>query len=800
MKIRKKAASLFLLGALFASYGYSQSKNHVRISGVYPHLSVYNLKEKDSPCAKGDGFECGIGGIVPWADKLWMISYGGFCPYGSSDKLWVIDKNKNMEIHPLSLGGTPANRMIHKESNQLIIGPHVVDAKGNVRNIDYNQAPGRYTATARHLTDPANYFYMQDMEGRMYEVNVHTLKTKELFTKPVPGWHGKGAYTGQGRYIISNNGEGQGKLKIADSLLKAGSITSQSPEDMGVLAEYDGENWRIIERRQFTDVTGPGGIYGNEKDSDPIWSMGWDKRSVILRLLDEGKWYRYRLPKATNTYDYWQGHYTEWPRIREVSGGKFLMDMNGMYYDFPKTFTANNTAGIAPLSSHLKVTTDFADWNGELVISCDETSLFGNPIAGRCLSNLWFGKWNDLSTWGPRRGYGNVWKNDVVNANVSSDPFLVNGFDKKMLHVDHDNFSPIKVTIEVDYDGNNKWVKYRDINIKAKGYEYFLFPENFKAQWVRLKSDTECKISASFYLDQNGYSPAQPQLFNSLKNVEDKSQSNRVYMRPSGDNLNLQILTAKGEYYEMDDKMNFTQPKNQNLDKVSKLLERTVDFSEDDASIIVERAGYRIRLPKGDAKYSNNKEIRGVRQLETERFVMNIGGTFYEVPEQKFPIELNLTSVRPIATHNKEIYDFCTWKGLLVISGVKDKHTKDSRIYSSKDGKASLWFGSIEDMWYFGKPVGVGGPWKNTNIHANSYSDQYLMTGYDKKKLTLKADKTTKVTIELDVDFEGWKVFKEVSLKAGQEYVYEFEDGFNANWIRFKSDVACNATAQLVYN
>jgi len=37
----------------------------------------------------------------------------------------------------------------------------------------------------------------------------------------------------------------------------------------GVLAEYDGKDWRIIERHQFTDVTGPGGIL-----------LNWNNRSA----------------------------------------------------------------------------------------------------------------------------------------------------------------------------------------------------------------------------------------------------------------------------------------------------------------------------------------------------------------------------------------------------------------------------------------------------------------------------------------------------------------------------------------
>ena len=77
------------------------------------------------------------------------------------------------------------------------------------------------TATARHLTDPVNMVYFYDMEGMLYEVNVHTLAVKKLFHKPVPGWHGKGAYTAQKQFIIANNGEHK-VFDIKEEELKAG--------------------------------------------------------------------------------------------------------------------------------------------------------------------------------------------------------------------------------------------------------------------------------------------------------------------------------------------------------------------------------------------------------------------------------------------------------------------------------------------------------------------------------------------------------------------------------------------------
>ena len=70
----------------------------------------------------------------------------------------------------------------------------------------------------------------------------------------------------------------------------------------------------------------------------PLWAIGWDARSVLLNVRDGGRWTRFRLPKASHTQDADHGWYTEWPRIREVGGGHFLMNMHDMFYDLPKTF------------------------------------------------------------------------------------------------------------------------------------------------------------------------------------------------------------------------------------------------------------------------------------------------------------------------------------------------------------------------------------------------------------------------------------------------------------------------------
>ena len=335
---------------------------------------------------------------------------------------------------------------------------------GKVRVIPLTVMPGRMTATARHLTDPANKVYFLDMEGMLYEANVHTLAVTKLFQQTRSRLACKGGYTAQNQLMIANNGEHKVfDIKTAD--LKAGG-EPKNKEEMGVLASWDGKEWKIVERKQFTDVTGPGGIYGSPDNNAPAWSIGWDKRSVILKLLDAGKWFTYRLPKATHTYDHWGGWYTEWPRIREIGNNKMLMDMHGMFYDFPKTFSRNNSAWhFTHQQSHLRYIPDFCNWNGQLVLATDETTILQNPYAGRSQSNLWFGKPDDLKEWGAVNGWGGPWINDDIKAGEASDPFIMSVAGKKVIHLSHNASTPVDFTLEIDKLGNNQWTEYKTLTV-----------------------------------------------------------------------------------------------------------------------------------------------------------------------------------------------------------------------------------------------------------------------------------------------------------------------------------------------
>lgn len=742
-----------------ATAGTTVAAEPISVSGIYPHLTVYNFDTAG---------ECGIGAVVPWAGKLWLMTYPPHYTTGSEDKLFSISPDMTMTIHPESVGGTHAGRMIHRESNQLIMGPYFISADGKVRACDVkNKLKGRMTAVARHLTDPANKVYEFDMEGAIYEINVHTLEVTRLFEKPVPGWHGKGGYTSQGRLVIANNGEhAAGKVK---NKFLAGE-EAKSPEDAGILAEWDGKTWRIIERRQFTDVTGPGGIEGAPDDKSPLWAIGWDKRSVILKLLDGGTWSTFRLPKASHCYDPKHGFYTEWPRIREG-----MMDMHGMFYDFPKTFSAANTGGIVPIASHLRYIPDFCYWNGRLVLASDDTSIMANKRAGKSQSNLWFGKRENLSTFGPRAGWGGPWQNDAVKAGEPSVPFLVKGFNKRVIHLAADN---VVFTLEIDKDGNGQWIEYKKITVD--GYTYHIFPAEFDAAWLRVKTDKDCTASA--FLHQFGprdTSKDKEPIFVSLAGLDEKAVTGVI--RPAKHNRNLQFISETG-YSEVDENLHTVPGVPEHRAEAETLLKIAPDFTVDDASVIMTQGKTRYRLPKTDEFY-DKFVARGIRECVSERNLANIHGTFYEIPRGNL-----IQQIKPVATHHRQIQDFCTWRGLMVLTG-------------TKPGTSGLWFGSIDDLWHLGKPTGHGGPWLKTAVKADKPSDPYLMTNYDQKTLTLSHDSKSEVTFTILINFDhtGWHPYATLKVPAGVPVEHKFPDGFNAHWVRVTADRDCTATAQLDY-
>lgn len=816
---------LIVLGVMGCTTPQQTQKDN--ISGIYPKLAFFN----------NEG-ECGTGAVVPWAGSLWAITYGPHMPFGSSDKLYQITPDKKMTVRSESIGGTPANRLIHKESNQLNIGPYFINETGDVRVLPWQDAPGRYTGSARHLTDPANKIYIGTMEEGFYEVDVNSLKAKELYRDSNEGWrlykkdpknnpkhvellpgaHGKGLYSGQGVMVFSNNGENSAAaMKHFDAL-------------SGSLSEWDGKDWKVIRRNQFVELTGPGGIYGNTNpETDPIWATGWDHKSVLLgvRQPDKG-WTFYRLPKASHSYDGAHGWNTEWPRIRNVgTDGQpdYLMTMHGLFWRFPQTFTVDNSAGIRPRTSYLKVIGDFARWNDELVFGCDDSAqkeflnkrkAKGNIEGpGQSNSNLWFTSLTKPDELGPATADGAVWEKEEIQANVYCEPYLFAGWKNRCCWLQNDGTQDITFTFEVDRQGNNTWTELTKMPVPAGQSIYLPFDSKEQGEWIRVKSDKGSNVTVSFvYTDADNRSASSDGMFKGLSKVsEDESLGGLLY--GLGKNRRALGLLAtsiedgkvvENGYYEMSDTLTLVRKedaKTADFIREKFAIPHQVVTIDESSILIVDDKGRRWRLPLGDESYTKlmgQDVLRICREVATERDMFSCHGTFYELPAENAD---GYAKIRPIATHDFRIHDYASYRGMLIMTGVNPKAASgNEHIIVSEDGKAAVWAGAIDDLWNLGKPTGKGGPWKNTAVEAGVASDPYLIGFYDKKELTLSHNSQKDVTFTIEVDPTGngkWMKYTTLTVKPGESLTHELKDPFQARWIRFSTDTNTNATAWLDY-
>jgi hypothetical protein len=477
------------------------------ISGVNPKLAV---RMDNAPIRS----ECGIGAMMSWAERLWFVTFVAHTRRsGSGTGLYYIDENLNMVKHPESVVGTYANRWVHSASDQVILGPHLIDAAGNVRTVP-DLVDHRLTATMDHHEDIVNKVSYLTMEGQVLELDLRTLAVREVHNlvrelRLPPGTqpHFKGGYTSGRNVIVANNSYDERDYN--------GEWTG------GLLAEFDGESWSILER------TGSMEVFGRRNFGHVIYATGWDRASAYLRVKVNGVWSKYRLPKGSAGYEHFWS--MEWTRIRELEHERYIADISGIFYEIGLIAWNGQIWGVRPISTHLRVVPDFTLYRGLLVLGGNQLSsqmeldwwrddrskiegtdtgtalglehrIDANPLAGQSQVGLWFGTTDDLWTkFGKPKGWGGVWYEDRIEAGVASDPFLMTGFDKKTLHLKHRGDSSIDFLVEVDFLGNGSWSSYETVSVPANGYRHHVFPEGFSAHWVRVTASAACTGSAYFH-------------------------------------------------------------------------------------------------------------------------------------------------------------------------------------------------------------------------------------------------------------------------------------------------------------
>ncbi len=889
----------------------------IQISGRFPHLAMIGDERNLLP---NNYNENGIGALVNWQNRLWAVTYPAHSWWGSDNRggaynyLYEIDYSSSflpMYIHAssntktvdgqsltdasgwgvynandkISIGGTFAGRLIHRETNQLIIGPYIIDANRNIRVIPQSLIPGRITAITRDMTDWAHTVDIFTMEQGLYQVNIAVnppalvkvmhpdgnqallqTYTKSAPPRPTPapfvitncpanpplvsGSHGKGMYKGQGRLLLADNGITQPSCGRTNS----GSL-SECPlgKDCSQPA-----SWTQVAGTNFNDVMGPGGLTGPNNDSEPVWAIGWDTKSNLLKMRDSG-WYTFRFPKSSHVYEAGSGWNAEWPRINRVNFGSYadIMNMYGLFYQFPNTFSASNTSGIIPLAGHLGIVNDIATTSAYFVLAYNNyPGLYANPVSygGQNMwpikqpaSNLRFVK--DLkSSFGPVSGDGGVWLNETVSTNSPSDPFHFGGYKNRSVHLYQSSGLPVIFTLQTNNSGpatsSVNWTTCQQISVPTGVYKYIVIPDSQPGEWIRFQVAYDPSVltppstigGVMTYLRYEAMPVApNPNLTATLAN----SPSSYIggLIRPEG--YKMQVLpSASSGLYEISqvslspaNTLAIT-PKTDDLTRsfilnmlgvsatstggntdtyVNPVGQDKYSWTYDPASVVItDSFGNRYRLPKsasGDfnslfaSQLARGWKQRFIRHTYSEGDTMNVFGTFYELPVSAAG---GLRRIRPVTSPNRLIQDFTLWRGMLVMSGINGALSDNqSHTFKSSDNSAALWFGDTDDLWQMGPPSGQGGPWSNTAVSANTWSDPYLMGGYLNKQLFLSHSSASPVTFSLQVDIAGdgnWKTYPTTfTVQPGTTFQYDFPTGYSSQWVRIASNISTTATANFVY-
>jgi hypothetical protein len=397
-----------------------------------------------------------------------------------------------------------------------------------------------------------------------------------------------------------------------------------------------------------------------------------------------------------------------------------------------------------------------------------------------------------------------------VKAGQPSEPFLFSGFAKRSLHLAQGGAEPVSCLLEVDERGDGAWRRLREITVPARGSAWMEFAPAETGAWLRLLAIRDMPQATAFFHgraeDARGAQAAP--IFAGIAQAEDRRIHGGLLHARGGDLKTLRFLARdeSGDLgcYDLDGQLRLNRT---NDPAGAAWTARAVALpppliTVDAASVLyVDDQGQRWRLPKGDAALDQPGPLgpgRVCREVCTERNLLNVHGTFYELPAENAG---GIIKLRPIATHNRRIHDFASYRGLLVISGVADG-ARHERIVRSGDGKCALWVGAVDDLWAFGKPRGRVGAWRETPVKAGQPSDACLATGYDRKRLALSHTLAKPVGFRIEADFTGagtWASFTRVTAEPGWETEYRFPESFGAYWVRLVADADATVTATFVY-
>ena len=458
--------------------------------------------------AKGTTFirsECGIGALMPWADKLWITTYPDENGNGGGMGLWSLDEDGNMVLVS-ETNGTHAGRAC--SGDYAFIGEHKIHRDGTVIRMTGFGADVRITAWAKvpGQTPDSNgnvWVYALGMDGSIFRVKDSASPTVTFVGNAAAGLgivgqpHFKAMWgTPKRLYVVSNINFPDGRAGYLD-LTTLGGTLAWTRLDTGV-------------------ATGASHIEvaGSYDGNGHVFALGQDQWTGFLHLIhgnDAGPARRFLIPLASRQQV--KGWQQEWMRIRQAdTTERYLMDFHGCYYalsPFLDSTDGNDsqTTGfprLEALGMHTRTTTDFAVFDGKLWLGSNSSSTQSSnkyPNAGQSASILWSVASVDelLSMTRKPRASGAFYWQKAIPAATESEPMLARGYDKKVILIKNGTASTSSTITVYGYWGDRKQA-IGTVAVAGGELKTFPIPDGVHPDWVSVSSSAAIEPS-SIWMD-----------------------------------------------------------------------------------------------------------------------------------------------------------------------------------------------------------------------------------------------------------------------------------------------------------
>ncbi len=392
------------------------------------------------------------------------------------DELWLVGTQITRPFDS-PLGSVPTSQVGRPSTNCLKLPSHLILGSWAVSN---SKVPFQFqglqdvelAGVCRHPGGEKKLCFLT-VDGRLLGADLDSMQTQPIFEEMSKAL-GLGQAQPQFRALFNAHD----RLFVVNDLDPTqGPVRGRAS---GRLAEWDWRGaWRVVDQSPYVDVSGTESATGLREDL--IFALGYDAKSLLLRVWHQNQWRRYRLP--------WN-----WPPrsglgngIREMQAGRWLMSAFGNLYELQPPQEAGFAPHLRPICRLQQPVLDFTFYRGGVAMILQEHQKTGQ---------LRLVTMEDLVRGPQSCGTGGVWQDQLVRASEVSEPFLMAGFGRKTLHLTNEGTEPMEIDLLIDARGNDEFQALHRISLPAGAYVPYIFPEGFSGAWWRLQSVQNGKITA----------------------------------------------------------------------------------------------------------------------------------------------------------------------------------------------------------------------------------------------------------------------------------------------------------------